>query len=273
MVNRAIHGEQDQKIREKMEKIKKKIIVLSNKGGVGKSTVAVNLAYGLSTRGYKVGLLDSDIHGPSIPKMLGLEGVPLVATEEQEILPPAKNDNLVVLSIGMALQSDDTPVIWRGPLKINAMKQFLGDTIWGELDYFIVDLPPGTGDEALNIAQLLENDLNGAVIVTTPQEVALLDVKKAISFVKKLNIPVLGFVVNMSYLICPQCGEKIELFGSLNKVEDVSQKLDVDILGYLPFNPKVSILADEGVAAISDENNFQQEFNKVIDKLLQKLQE
>jgi ATP-binding protein involved in chromosome partitioning len=191
MVGKAGYGEQDQKIKEKMSKVKKKIIVLSNKGGVGKSTVSVNLAYGLSTRGNKVGLLDSDIHGPSIPKMLGLEGVPLVATEDQEILPPAKSDNLSVLSIGMALQSEDTPVIWRGPLKINAIRQFLGDTIWGELDYFVVDLPPGTGDEALNIAQLLENDLNGAIIVTTPQEVALLDVRKAISFVKKLNIPII----------------------------------------------------------------------------------
>jgi ATP-binding protein involved in chromosome partitioning len=189
-------GYDNSKVTKNLSKIKHKIIVMSGKGGVGKSTVSANLAYALSEKGYVVGLLDSDLHGPSIPKILGIEDKK-PESKKGEINPILVSPKLKVMSMGFLIKDKDSPVIWRGPMKMAAIKQFIGDFSWGNLDYLIVDLPPGTGDEPLSIAQLIPN-LDGAVVVTTPQDVALVSVRKSINFVKKMNMPVLGIIENMS---------------------------------------------------------------------------
>ena len=196
-----------QAIGKRMSLIDKKILVLSGKGGVGKSMIAVNLAALLSSMGKRVGLLDIDIHGPSIPMMLHLGQAP-PEIKNETIYPVQFAENLKVISIGFLLQQDHDAVIWRGPLKMGVIKQFLKDVEWGELDYLIIDSPPGTGDEPLSICQLIQNPI-GAVLVTTPQDVAVIDVKKAITFCRKLRVPVLGVIENMSSLTCPRCGTKI----------------------------------------------------------------
>ncbi|GAG33262.1 unnamed protein product, partial [marine sediment metagenome] len=202
---KQMQAEQEQ-INQRLKHIKHQILVLSGKGGVGKSTVAVNLAVSLALSGKSVGLLDIDIHGPSIPKILNLEGKTLQATGTT-ILPIEMTENLKVMSIGFLLRNSDDAVIWRGPMKYQMIKQFLKDVQWGRLDFLIIDSPPGTGDEPLSVVQLLGNP-DGAIIVTTPQEIALSDVRKAISFCRNLNLPVLGVLENMSGFICPKCGEK-----------------------------------------------------------------
>jgi ATP-binding protein involved in chromosome partitioning len=197
-------------IQNTMGRIRHKIIVMSGKGGVGKSTVATNIAVALASKGQKVGLMDVDIHGPSIPKMLGLDGHMLKGSETG-LAPIPYNDNLGVMSIGFILKSQDDAVIWRAPLKHKLIRDFLTDVQWGNLDYLIIDSPPGTGDEPLSVAQLLE-DADGAVIVTTPQDVALIDVRKAITFCRQVKIPVLGVVENMSGFVCPHCGKPSNIF-------------------------------------------------------------
>ncbi|MDO9541428.1 MAG: Mrp/NBP35 family ATP-binding protein, partial [Kiritimatiellia bacterium] len=196
-------------MQERLEQIKHKIIVLSGKGGVGKSTVAVNVAVSLTLAGKRVGLLDVDIHGPSIPKMLDLEDTRISVRDE--IMLPVEKDGLKVMSIGFLLQNRDDAVIWRGPMKMGVIKQFLKDVDWGELDYLVIDSPPGTGDEPLSVCQLVKN-ADGAVIVTTPQDVATNDVRKSINFCRQLNLPVLGVVENMSGFVCPKCGELTAIF-------------------------------------------------------------
>ena len=233
----------DEKITKRLAMIRHKVLVLSGKGGVGKSTVAVNLAVALAAAGKKVGLLDVDIHGPSVPKLLGVEGFPLHGTEES-LHPLEIGDNLRVMSIGFLLRENDDAVIWRGPMKFGAIKQFLGDVEWGELDYLIVDSPPGTGDEPLTIAQLIR-DADGAVIVTTPQDVALIDVRKCISFCRQLSLPVIGVVENMSGFYCPHCGEKTEIFkggGGKSMADDMG----VPFLGSIPIDPSIVSSSDEG---------------------------
>ena len=195
---------------EKMSYIKHKFMVISGKGGVGKSTVATNLAITLAKEGYAVGLMDADIHGPNIPKMLGIEDQRPGASTIG-LLPIVTKGDLKVMSIAFFLQSRDDAVIWRGPLKHNIIKQFLGDVYWGDLDFLIIDLPPGTGDEALSVAHLLKN-IDGAVIVTTPQDVALLDSRKAVTFARQLKLPLVGIVENMSGFTCPHCQKSIDLF-------------------------------------------------------------
>src|SRR6056297_1108244 len=202
---------EQQELQNTLGKIKHKFVVLSGKGGVGKSTVAVNLAVTLSDKGYRVGLLDVDIHGPSIPKMLDLDGTRLTA-ENEKLNPVIYKDNLKVISIGFMLEKGEDPVIWRGPLKYSVIKQFLKDVNWGELDYLVIDSPPGTGDEPLSVCQLVEN-LDGAVIVTTPQKLAAVDVRKSISFARELKIPILGLIENMSGFVCPECGTMTPIFG------------------------------------------------------------
>ena len=204
----------DDKVTKNLERIKHKIIVLSGKGGVGKSTVSANLAFALSKKGLSVGLLDSDLHGPSIPKMLGIEEKKAIPNGEG-INPVLVNSNLKVMSTAFLLSEKDTPIIWRGPLKMGVIKQFLGDVNWGKLDYLIIDLPPGTGDEPLSISQLIP-DNDGAIIVTTPQDVALVSVRKSINFVKKMNYPIIGIIENMSGFSCPHCKKTI----FLKQVED-----------------------------------------------------
>ncbi|MDD1720041.1 MAG: Mrp/NBP35 family ATP-binding protein, partial [Methanoregulaceae archaeon] len=219
------------------------ILVLSGKGGVGKSTVAVNLAFALSGHGYQVGLLDLDIHGPNIPKMLGIEQHKL-AISGNLIEPVRVTGNLAVISMAFLIPDPDTPIIWRGPMKMSAIQQFLNEVDWGKLDFLVVDLPPGTGDEALSIAQLAPN-LRGAVIVTTPQDVATIDSRKAVKFIQKLGMPVIGIVENMSGMICPHCKEEIDLFGK-GGGERIAVELGVPFLGSIPIDPEMRKAGDEG---------------------------
>jgi ATP-binding protein involved in chromosome partitioning len=231
------------KIIVNLRRIKHKIMIMSGKGGVGKSTVAANLAIGLTLRGYRMGLLDCDIHGPTIPTIFGLESMRPDVNEEG-ILPIQVLPNLSLMSIGFLLENKDSPIIWRGPLKMGIIEQFLEDVIWGELDFLIIDLPPGTGDEPLSLAQLIPN-LDGSVIVTTPQDVALISVRKSIGFSKKLNVPIIGIVDNMHGLICPHCDKPIEVFGN-GGVEKASKDFNIPILARLPIEPKVAEMEDKG---------------------------
>jgi ATP-binding protein involved in chromosome partitioning len=237
-----------QRLQSRMCRIKHKIVVLSGKGGVGKSTVAVNLAAALRLAGLRVGLLDIDLHGPSIPTMLGMEDArPKAAVEG---FAPIDKDGLKVMSIGFLLADKDDAVIWRGPRKMGAIQQFLSDVTWGDLDYLVVDTPPGTGDEQLSLCQLVEG-LEGAVIVTTPQRVASADARKSINFCRALNIPVLGVVENMSGFVCPKCGELSELFCS-GGGNETSRKMNVPFLGKIPVDPQVAQACDSGRPFISE---------------------
>jgi len=228
---------------ENISRIKHKVIVLSGKGGVGKSTVATNIAVALSLKGQKIGLMDVDIHGPSIPKMLGLEGTRLRGTEDG-LAPIVYSDNLRVISIGFILRSENDAVIWRAPLKHKLIKDFLTDVKWGELDYLVVDSPPGTGDEPLSVVQLL-GDADGAIIVTTPQDIALTDVKKAITFCRQVNLTVIGVVENMSGFICPYCGKNIDIFKK-GGGEEMAKEMGVPFLGRIPLEPKIVETGDSG---------------------------
>lgn len=235
--------EQEKRLKERMLKIKYKLIVMSGKGGVGKTTVAVNLAYGLADKGKRVGILDVDIHGPNVPKMLGIEERRFVMSESG-IEPIEVNPSLKVVSLAFVLENRDQPVIWRGPLKMIAIKQFLSDVNWGDLDYLIIDSPPGTGDEPLSVCQLIP-DINGAVIVTTPQDVAILDARKSVLFAKELNVSVFGIIENMSGLICPHCGKEIDLFGT-GGGEKSAYELKVPFLGRIPIEPGIVKSGDLG---------------------------
>lgn len=245
-VNRSASSQQMQqeKIRENMKKITYKLMVISGKGGVGKSTIAVNLAFNLVLQDKKVGLLDVDIHGPSIAKMVGIEGKRMGVLPDETIEPIFVPPGLRVVTIASLLENSDTPVIWRGPLKMKLISQFLGDVDWSELDYLIIDSPPGTGDEPLSVAQLIPN-LTGAVVVTTPQEVALLDSRKAVNFAKNLNLPVIGIIENMSGLVCPYCGKEIRLFKS-GGGEKAARELGVPFLGRIPIDPAIVESTDSG---------------------------
>ena len=219
------------------------ILVLSGKGGVGKSTVSVNLAFALANHGKKVGLLDLDFHGPNIPKMLGIEDQrPAVLAHTIE--PVHVTGNLAVMSMAFLLPDTSTPVVWRGPMKMVAIQQFLAEVNWGSIDYLVVDLPPGTGDEALTIAQLAPN-VKGAVIVTTPQDVAVMDAIKAAKFIEKLELPVIGIIENMSGMICPHCGDTIDLF-SRGGGKKAAEDLGVPYLGAIPLDPEMVKAGDEG---------------------------
>jgi Mrp family chromosome partitioning ATPase len=230
-------------LRENISKIDHKILVMSGKGGVGKSSVATNIAVGLSLKGKQVGLMDIDIHGPSIPKMVGLEGAPLQQTEDG-LMPVAFSANLKVMSIGFLLRDQKDAVIWRAPLKHSLIKQFLTDVNWGTLDYLIVDCPPGTGDELISITQLLEN-ADGAVVVTTPQDVALSDVRKSITFCHQVKLPVLGVVENMSGFLCTHCGVTVDIFKS-GGGEAMATEMGVPFLGKIPIDPKMVEYSDSG---------------------------
>ena len=223
--------------------VKHVILVLSGKGGVGKSTVSVNLASALSAHGRNVGLLDLDFHGPNIPKMLGIEGQK-PAVLEKHIEPVHVTGTLAVMSMAFLLPNTSTPVVWRGPMKMIAIQQFLDEVNWGSLDYLVVDLPPGTGDEALSIAQLAPN-VKGAVIVTTPQDVAVLDAVKSVKFIQKLEVPVIGIIENMSGMICPHCGDTIDLFGR-GGGKKAAEDLNVPFLGAIPLDPAMVKAGDEG---------------------------
>jgi Mrp family chromosome partitioning ATPase len=242
-------AQENARLARKLDHIRTKIMVMSGKGGVGKSTVSVNLAASLALRGHQVGLLDADIHGPDIARMCGVENSPLLA-HGNGVDPVQVRRGLKAISMGLLSQDPDKAIVWRGPLKHAAIKQFLGDVNWGDLDYMVIDLPPGTGDEPLSVANLIRN-VDGAVIVTTPQGVALLDSRKAVSFSRLLKIPVLGIVENMSGLICPRCGERIDLF-KVGGGERAAQDLGVPFLGRVPIEPRIVEGCDAGKPFVAD---------------------
>ncbi|MHC1567016.1 MAG: P-loop NTPase [Candidatus Syntropharchaeia archaeon] len=254
--------EQEKAVEERMAKVKHKIMVMSGKGGVGKTTVAVNLALALKMKGFEVGLMDADIHGPNVPKMLGIEDRK-PAVSSGKVFPVVVPPGIKVMSIGFLLSSKDSPVIWRGPLKMGAIRQFLSDIEWGELDYLIVDLPPGTGDEPLSVAQLIRG-IDGAIIVTTPQDVALLDSRKGVVFARELGIPVIGIVENMSGFRCPNCGKEIDLF-KIGGGEKSARELGVPFLGRIPFDLKIVECGDNGEPfLLSPDSDATDAFEKIV---------
>lgn len=259
--------ERQKRLQENMTRIRHKIAILSGKGGVGKTTVAVNVAVALAEEGFKVALLDLDLHGPNVPRMLGIEEGPSV--QEGMIVPVKYGPNMVVLSIGMLVDRDQA-VAWRGPLKHSAIQQFLSDTAWGEQDFIIFDLPPGTGDEALSLMQLVK--LDGVVLVTTPQRVALDDVMRAVHFTEEMGQQVLGFVNNMAYTICPHCGGRIDIFGK-DSSSVLSELLGLECLATIPLEPKLAEFLDAGKNAIMHMRGSEVEkaFRELVASLITKL--
>lgn len=260
--------EEQEAIETRMGAVKNKLLVLSGKGGVGKSTVAVNLAVALSLSGKKVGLLDIDIHGPSVPRLLNLEGHP-VTGDEDCVNPIDYSPTLKVMSIGFMLQGRDDAIIWRGPMKHSVIKQFLGNVAWGDLDYLVVDSPPGTGDEPLSIAQFMAKDAK-AVIVTTPQEIALTDVRKSIRFCQKLDLDILGVVENMSGFVCPHCDKTVDIFKS-GGGEEMAGSMEVPFLGKIPMDPDVVEACDDGAPYVSRSANSAtaKAFEKIVKPILE----
>jgi len=264
---------QANQIKQRMGKIEHKIAIISGKGGVGKSLVTVNLATGLARDGRKgkIAILDADLTGPCVPKMLGLKGKKM-DLGPVGIQPQIALNGIKIVSMDFLLPSDEAPVIWRGPLKMGAIKQLLGDVFWGDLDYLLVDLPPGTGDESLSILQLLP-EMDGVIIVTIPSEVSQAVVKKAVTFARKMNVPILGIVENMSGMPCPHCGEIIEVF-SRGGGANVSKEMDVELLGSIPLDPQVAADSDEGIPFIvkHSDSPAAREFTQVIKKIVKKVE-
>lgn len=262
------HKQQDVEIKERLGHIKNKILVMSGKGGVGKSSVAAYLSVALAKKGYRVGLMDVDLHGPSIPRMLGLKGNIGPGGSEGKAHPIRYIPNMEVISIEPLMgENKDSATIWRGPLKIGVIRQFIADIDWSDLDYMIIDSPPGTGDEPLTIAQTIPDAKS--VIVTTPQEISLADVRKSINFCRQVNMEILGLVENMSGLRCPHCGEMIDIFKTRGG-EFTAKKEGLNLLGSLPFEPEVVSKGDIGNMSLLDDNKLliTQEFNKIVDKIV-----
>ncbi|MEG6584867.1 iron-sulfur cluster carrier protein MrpORP [Dendrosporobacter sp. 1207_IL3150] len=255
---------QSQIINQFLKQVNHKLVVMSGKGGVGKSTVATNLAIFLSNQGYRVGLLDVDVHGPSISGLLGLTNLKL-NTSGSRIHPYLYNENLEVVSIQGLLNQPDDPLIWRGPLKIGIIRQFLSDVDWGPLDFLIIDSPPGTGDEPLTVAQTIIDCK--AIIVTTPQEIALADVRKSIHFCEKVNMPILGIVENMSGFICPTCGNTHDIFKA-GGGEKTASDYKIPFLGRLPIDPSIVTAGDEDRSIDTLNHNIKIEMQSIIDKLI-----
>lgn len=247
----AAAAQQEVAIKTSLGKIKNKILVMSGKGGVGKSTVSVNLALGLANAGYQVGLMDVDLHGPDVVRMLDLKGTIEPPASKNALVPPLKyNDNLKVVSLEYMMRDRDEAIIWRGPLKIQAIRQFVSDMDWGELDYLIIDAPPGTGDEPLSVAQTVSNVK--AIVVTTPQKVALADVRKSINFCKTVEVEITGVIENMSGFVCPHCNETVDIFKS-GGGEELARELDLPFLGKIPMDPKVVMAGDDGTPYLSSD--------------------
>jgi len=236
--------EQDASVDRSLKKIKNKLIVLSGKGGVGKTSVSVNLAIALANKGFNVGVMDVDLHGPDVPRMLGLKGM-LGMSKNNKLDPMKYSNNLKVVSIESLIASKDDAIIWRGPLKYSAIRQFIGEVEWGELDYLIIDSPPGTGDEPLTVAQTISDAK--AIIVTTPQEVSLADVRKSISFCKTLKMEIIGLIENMSGFTCPHCNKMVDLFGS-GGGEKTAIAAGIEFLVRIPFDHNVVSCGDNGIS-------------------------
>jgi len=260
------HKREELLLKSIMGRIKHKVIVMSGKGGVGKSTVAVNLAVGLAARGRKVGILDVDITGPDVPLLLGLEGKRLMGSENG-MVPVEGPLGIKVVSMAFVLQDPSRPIVWRGPMKMGAIRQFLSDVDWGDLDFLVIDLPPGTGDEPLSVVQYLPG-ADGAVIVTTPQDVALLDVSKAVSFAQLLNLNVIGIIENMSGLECPHCNKEIEVFKK-GGGERLAKDMGVPFLGRVPLAPVIMTASDAGTPFIGaqEDSPAKKAFSDIIDKI------
>ncbi len=263
----AALAQQDNAITRSLGKIKNKILVMSGKGGVGKSTVSVNLALALAQRGHNVGLMDVDLHGPDVIRMLDMTGSLEAPKNPKDLVAPlAYNENLKVVSLEYMMKDRDEAIIWRGPLKIQAIRQFVADFDWGELDYLIIDAPPGTGDEPLSIAQTIP--LVKALVVTTPQKVALADVRKSLNFCKTVDMEVVGVVENMSGFVCPECNATVDIFKT-GGGEEIAREFDLPFLGAVPMDPKVVIAGDDGAPYLSSDADSPATaaFSKVVDSV------
>ncbi len=260
--------QEETKIQDTLRNIKHVIIVMSGKGGVGKSTVSSNLAMTLSMKGYQTGIMDIDITGPNIPKMFGVEDEQLTVNEERQLIPVAVPPSLKIMSMAFLLPNKDAPVMWRGPVKMGAIKQFIEDVNWGPLDYLVVDMPPGTGDEALSIVQLIPK-ADGMVIVTTPQDVALLDSRKSLVFGAETHIPIIGIIENMSGFVCPHCGEVTNIFKS-GGGEDTAKDMNVQFLGRVPIEPGIVDSGDSGMPVVLKypDSASAKAFEGIIDKII-----
>ena len=260
--------QEETKIQDTLRNIKHVIIVMSGKGGVGKSTVSSNLAMTLSMKGYQTGIMDIDITGPNIPKMFGVEDEQLTVNEERQLIPVAVPPSLKIMSMAFLLPNKDAPVMWRGPVKMGAIKQFIEDVNWGPLDYLVVDMPPGTGDEALSIGQLIPK-ADGMVIVTTPQDVALLDSRKSLVFGAETHIPIIGIIENMSGFVCPHCGEVTNIFKS-GGGEDTAKDMNVQFLGRVPIEPGIVDSGDSGMPVVLKypDSASAKAFEGIIDKII-----
>jgi ATP-binding protein involved in chromosome partitioning len=258
--------EENEKIGQRLARIKNRLLVFSGKGGVGKSTIAANLAQALAARGLQVGALDVDIHGPNLAKMFGVEGRKLEVLEDH-IRPVQVGPNLKLVSMSFLTEGPDSPVIWRGPMKMKIIEQFLGDVEWGDLDWLIIDSPPGTGDEPLSVAQLVP--ATGAVVVTTPQDVSVLDSRKAVVFARRLNLKVLGIIENMSGFVCPHCGERTDLFKT-GGGETAAAEMGVPFLGRIPIDPRIVVGGDAGrpFAGGDEDSGAARAFAEIVDKIL-----
>jgi len=258
--------EQERRIKIRMAKIKHKLAILSGKGGVGKSTITANLAIALARKGHKVGVLDVDIHGPSIPKILGIRGREL-ATGPPGIFPAKGALDIRVISMDFLLPDDETPVILRGPMKMGVIRQFLADVAWGNLDFLLIDLPPGTGDEPLGIMQLI-SDIDGILMITAPSEVSQIVVKRAIGFTRELRVPLVGVIENMSGFVCPKCGAEFDILGT-GGGQKISGELDVPFLGKIPIDQRICEDSDRGTPFIIEhaETPAAKAFMQVVDKV------
>lgn len=264
-------SDEKQKLKTNMNKIKQKIAIISGKGGVGKSTVTTNLAvaFAMKKGDGKVGVLDADIHGPCIPKMLGLKGQKLRSGHDGEIFPVTGRLGIKAVSMDFILPNDEAPVVWRGPLKMRAIQQFLSDTNWGELDYLLVDLPPGTGDEPLSVAQLIP-DLTGVIIVTMPSEVSQAVVKKAVTFARQINVPIIGIIENMSGFVCPDCGSKIDIF-KFGGGKKIAEDMHVPFLGSIPLDSMICNNSDDGLPFIAE--NLASPATKAFVEIIKKIED
>jgi ATP-binding protein involved in chromosome partitioning len=267
-------AEKENLLRIRMSKVKHKIAIISGKGGVGKSVITANLAIAFSLHGHtkKVGILDADIHGPCIPKMLGIRGKHLQGGP-MGAFPVSGPLGVEVVSMDFLLPEDETPVIWRGPLKMSAIRQFLSEIVWGNLDFLFIDLPPGTGDESLSVMQLLP-EMDGVIIVTIPSEVSQVVVKKAVTFARQLNIPIIGIVENMSGFICPQCGARYDIFKS-GGGRKISDDLDVPFLGSIPIDPMICKDSDKGNPFVIEhsKSSAAEAFMNIVEKIENFLEE
>ena len=262
------YEEEQQRLKTRMSKIKHKIAVISGKGVVGKSTVTVNLAMAFAMHGYPydIGILDADITGPCVPKLMGLHGQRLQAGPPG-VFPATGPMGIKVVSMDFLLPSDESPVIWRGPIKMKAINQFLSDIVWGELEFLFIDLPPGTGDEPLSIMQLIP-EMDGVVIVTIPSEVSQIVVKKAVTFSKKLNIPVIGIIENMSGFVCPKCGAETNIF-KVGGGKKIAEDLRVPFLGSIPIDPQICQDSDDGMPFIINhaQSHSAEAFRSIVEKI------